>query len=71
MLTIERNNRELAQQLAAHDQVSDGYRPGCAQIVKKISTLDGYAQGVDARIDVVDNFICGEMSQGRDQLWAV
>ena len=71
MLTIERNIRELAQQLAAQDQNLDGYRRGCAQIEEEINERDTYAQGVDFRFNVVDNLIHGEMSAGRDQLRAL
>ena len=71
MLTIERKHRDLAQAVAAQDQIPDGYRRGCTQILEKITTLDQYAQAVDARFNEVDNHIPGEMSTGRNQLRAL
>ena len=62
MLAIKRNNRDLAQAVAAQDQILDGYRRGCTQIVEKITSLDAYAQAVDRRINAVDNLIHNEMS---------
>ena len=68
MLAIERNNRDLAQAVAAQNTILEGYRRGCTQIVEKITTLDTYAQGVERRTNQVDNLIHNEMSMGRDQL---
>ena len=68
MLAVERKNRDLAQAIAAQDSLLEGYRRGCTQIVDKIQSLDTYAQAVDKRINIVDNLIHNEMSQGRDQL---
>ena len=68
MLAVERKNRDLAQAIAAQDSLLEGYRRGCTQFADRIQSLDTYAQAVDKRINVVDNLIHGEMSQGRDQL---
>ena len=71
MMTNERMNRDLAQAVAAQEQMLAGYRRGCAQIVENINTLNTYAQAVDARINEVDNLIHGGMSTGRDSLRAL
>ena len=68
MLTIERNNRDLAQSVDAQDKITDGDRRGCTHSVEKITSLDQYAQAVDHRIKNVDNLIHGEMSTGRRAL---
>ena len=68
MLAIERNNQDIAQAVAVQDQILDGYRRGCTQIVGKITSFDAYAQAVDRRISEVDNLFHSEMSNGRDQL---
>ena len=67
-MVVERKKRDFAQAIAAQDLLLEGYRRGCTQIVDKIQSLDTYAQAVDKRINIVDNLIHGEMSQGRDQL---
>ena len=64
MLTIA----DIAQTVAAQDQIIDGYRRCCTQIVEKITPLDAYAQAVDRHINEVDNLFQNDMSNGRDQL---
>ena len=64
MLTIYRNRRDIAQAVAAQDQILDGYRRGCSQIVENITSLDTYARAFDARITELDILIHGEMSTG-------
>ena len=55
MLTVERNHRGLAQAVAAQDQILNGDRRRCTQIVEKITSLNAYAQAVDRRINEVES----------------